>query len=666
MPVAGCNALYRNTVKSALQPRVRPATLRTLTTTGRNGYDRAPQGGSPFDLAVPSVPPPNPHAREIAILGGGLTGLATAYHLSREIPKAKITIYEKNARLGGWIDSETVKVDNGDVLFEWGPRTIRCAPGIMSSAMLEMVCDLDLTNDLVAISKEAAAARNRYLYYPDRLVKMPAPLKGASFSDFIESVRTVLTEPLFERFWNIFKEPWTPLRDENVKDEPLGDFISRRFGKEVANNIASAFFHGVYAGDIYQLSARTLATMMWHLESRNRDEKSSILLEVLADRLNRRGIARADLVRHRQRFAAALNSPDAYLRRVPNPEIFDRLSVYTFKHGLAQLTSALEQRLRQTKNITILESTAVEEVTFEKAQDRLRVGSKSSPAASVYDYVVSTLGPRSMQQFFLSNNPRNPAGTTDERVNAACQHSNKSVNVMVINLYYDNPDLLSIRGFGYLIPRSVPVEQNPERALGVLFGSETSGRFDSVNRRSSPPFYIQREWDKEKGQPVVRPQQEPYDGPDIVHQDTAPGTKLTVMMGGHWWNEWADSDLPTEKQAIEMAQTLLKRHLNIDERPTVAKARLNRNCIPQPPVGYAQDMATIHDALLSKYKGRLKVLGPWWQGAPGMNDCVRVARETAWAIRDHKDELTGLQNYMRESFVVTHLPTRQATIEYTE
>ncbi|ETI19578.1 protoporphyrinogen oxidase [Cladophialophora carrionii CBS 160.54] len=646
MPVAGCNALYRLTVNRAFQPRVRPAILRTLTTTSQHGYNRAPQDGSPFDLGVSPVPPPNPHAREIAVLGGGLTGLATAYHLSREIPKAKITIYEKNARLGGWIDSETVKVDNGEALFEWGPRTIRCAPGIVSSSMLEMVCDLDLTNDLVAISKESAAARNRYLYYPDRLVKMPTPLKGASFSDFLESVHTVLTEPLFDGFWNIFKEPWASLRDEDVKDEPLGDFISRRFGKAVTDNIASAFYHGVYAGDIYQLSARTLATMLWHLESRNRDEKSSILLEVLADRLNRRGIARADIVRHQQRFAAALNSPDAYLRRVPNPEIFDGLSVYTFKHGLAQLTAALEQRLRQTKNITILESSAVEEVTVEKGQDRLRVWSKSSATASpvMYDYVVSTLSPQCMQQFFLSDNTRNAAAKVDEKVNAACQHSNKSVNVMVINLYYSNPNLLSIRGFGYLIPRSVPVEQNPERALGVLFGSETSGRFDS---------------------PVIVPQG-PYDGPDVVQQDTATGTKLTVMMGGHWWSEWAASDLPTEKQAIEMAQTLLKRHLNINEQPAVAKARLNRNCIPQPPVGYAQDMATIHDALLSTYNGRFKVLGPWWQGLPGMNDCVRVARETAWAIRDQKDDLTGLQNYMRESWVVTHLPTRQATIEYTK
>jgi oxygen-dependent protoporphyrinogen oxidase len=496
---------------------------------------------------------------------------------------------------------------------------------------------------------------------------MPTPLKGSSFSEFLQSVQTVLTEPLFEEFWNIFKEPWATLRDEDVKDESLGDFISRRFGKAVTDNLVSAFYHGVYAGDIYQLSARTLATLLWHLESRNRDEESSILLEVLANRLNRRGIARADIVRHQRRFAATLHSRDAFLKRVPNPKVFNGLSVYTFKYGLAQLTSALERRLRLSTNITILESTAVEEVNLVKDQNRLRVRPKHAQTASpaMYDYVVSTLSPEYMQQFFVSDATRSMTGKMDAKVTAACHHSNKSVNVMVINLYYSNPNLLSIRGFGYLIPRSVPIEQNPERALGVLFGSETSGRFDPVHRQSAPPFYLQREWDEERGQPVILPH-EPYDGPDVVHQDTAEGTKLTVMMGGHWWSEWADSDLPTEEQAIEMAVTLLQRHLDIKERPAVAKARLNRNCIPQPPVGYPQDMATIHDALLSTYDGRLKVVGPWWQGLPGMNDCVRAARDTAWAIRDQKDEVTGLQNYMRESWVVTHLPTRQARIEYTK
>lgn len=67
----------------------------------------------------------NPNAKSIAVLGGGITGLATAFELSRIIPDAKITVYETAKKLGGWVDSEIVPVDDGEVVFEWGPRTLR-------------------------------------------------------------------------------------------------------------------------------------------------------------------------------------------------------------------------------------------------------------------------------------------------------------------------------------------------------------------------------------------------------------------------------------------------------------------------------------------------------------------------------------------------------------
>ena len=67
----------------------------------------------------------NPNARNIAVLGGGISGLTTAYNLTRAIPQAKIVLYERNSRVGGWLDSEKIKVRDGEVLFEWGPRSVR-------------------------------------------------------------------------------------------------------------------------------------------------------------------------------------------------------------------------------------------------------------------------------------------------------------------------------------------------------------------------------------------------------------------------------------------------------------------------------------------------------------------------------------------------------------
>lgn len=63
--------------------------------------------------------------RDFAVLGGGITGLATAYYLTQEKPHAKITLYEGSERLGGWLHSTAVDVGNGSVVFEQGPRTLR-------------------------------------------------------------------------------------------------------------------------------------------------------------------------------------------------------------------------------------------------------------------------------------------------------------------------------------------------------------------------------------------------------------------------------------------------------------------------------------------------------------------------------------------------------------
>lgn len=68
---------------------------------------------------------PNPKARNVAVVGGGITGLAAAYNLATALPNARITLFEGRKKLGGWLESELVPVDDGEVLFEWGPRTLR-------------------------------------------------------------------------------------------------------------------------------------------------------------------------------------------------------------------------------------------------------------------------------------------------------------------------------------------------------------------------------------------------------------------------------------------------------------------------------------------------------------------------------------------------------------
>lgn len=71
---------------------------------------------------------------DFAVVGGGLTGLATAYYLAKKLPPSvNITLYEAGDRLGGWVRSERHPVDlggkKGSVLFERGPRSLTSLSG---------------------------------------------------------------------------------------------------------------------------------------------------------------------------------------------------------------------------------------------------------------------------------------------------------------------------------------------------------------------------------------------------------------------------------------------------------------------------------------------------------------------------------------------------------
>jgi oxygen-dependent protoporphyrinogen oxidase len=175
---------------------------------------------------------------------------------------------------------------------------------------------------------------------------------------------------------------------------------------------------------------------------------------------------------------------------------------------------------------------------------------------------------------------------------------------MVVNLYYNDPNLLPERGFGYLIPRSIPFDQNPECALGVIFDSDA-----------------------------------------VQGQDTAKGTKVTVMLGGHWWDGY--EAYPDEEEGVAMAKAVLERHLNVRDEPAYAQSMLQKECIPQYTVGHEARMGSAHRDLLQCFQGKLAVAGNSYLGV-GLNDCVRSARDVVVRIKTGRPT-TGLEFFVDEN-----------------
>ena len=178
---------------------------------------------------------------------------------------------------------------------------------------------------------------------------------------------------------------------------------------------------------------------------------------------------------------------------------------------------------------------------------------------------------------------------------------------MTVNLYFATPRLLNEKGFGYLIPQSVAFEQNPERALGVIFDSDA-----------------------------------------IQGQDTVEGTKLTVMLGGHYWDGW--ETFPSEEEAYDLAMSLIKRHLKIEAKPARYDVNLSKDCIPQYTVGYEDRLKAYAHQVQDQFGGRLRVVGSQ-VGGVGVNDCIKGAWAMARGLRGMgwKDNGTGLERALNEN-----------------
>ena len=512
---------------------------------------------------------------------------------------------------------------------------------------------------------------------------MPGPATGPM--SYLSNIVTLLTEPIFQgAIGSMLAEPFVQDRSKALRDESVGHFLERRFGKTITHNLASAFFHGIYAGDLYKLSVETLLPRLWAIEGGEANESMGVLLRMVDMALKGQKLINLSDVVFRE-FNSSLHLAEG-LNLIKHAETMTRIqneSVYTLANGLGSLAAQLKKVLGQNPNVAIRAGCPIESAVFDKGSKTITLGGgNGDKTSSTHDYVVSTLGPAPLHNFVESSATLRQASISPS-VTTSCTHVNRAVTVMVVNLYYSEPDIIPSQysGFGYLIPSSVPVDQNPERALGVIFGSESSGQRgpDNVLKVEVPRSIIRehitrverslsdleathsdyKEEPRRQLQSMLSTLKEkekiefPNDSDEtnemvtLLGQDTAPGTKLTVMIGGHWWDGWQETDYPSESEAVEMAKSLLARHLNITTEPEVAKARLARNCIPQYPVGYRQDMANIHRGLMSEYQGRLKVAGPWWQGAVGVNDCIRKAKETARDIREQWDEHSGLERYQK-------------------
>ncbi|NOQ25120.1 MAG: protoporphyrinogen oxidase [Bacteroidales bacterium] len=178
---------------------------------------------------------------DIVVLGAGLSGLTTAFYLSKA--GKKVLLIEKDNRTGGVIN--TVKQD--EFIFETGPNT-----GIIGTTEL-----VELFDDLKDKIKPEAAnpkANNRWIWKNKNWHALP--------SGFISAVFT----PLFS-LKDKFRILGEPFRKPGLNpDESVAELVLRRMGKSFLNYAIDPFISGIYAGDPSKLVTKYALPKLYNLE----------------------------------------------------------------------------------------------------------------------------------------------------------------------------------------------------------------------------------------------------------------------------------------------------------------------------------------------------------------------------------------------------------------
>ena len=238
----------------------------------------------------------------IAVIGGGISGLAAAHRLIELNPTTQVTLIEASARLGG-----TIRTDEREgFLLERGPDSfISEKPEAVALAKR-----LGIESRLIETN---AKYRRSFIVRNGRLRPVPQGFQLMAPS----RIWPFLTTDIFSLGGKarMAADLVLPRRTTNgVSDESLSSFVRRRLGREALDRMAQPMVGGIYTADPETLSLRATLPRFLDMEREHR----SLILAMLRKTRAQSGTSGA-------RYSLFLS----------------------FDQGMGVLVNALEQKLTQ-------------------------------------------------------------------------------------------------------------------------------------------------------------------------------------------------------------------------------------------------------------------------------------------------------------------------------
>ncbi|MFM7188979.1 MAG: protoporphyrinogen oxidase [Armatimonadota bacterium] len=294
--------------------------------------------------------------RRVVIVGGGVSGLSTAWLLNEKATEAgipmHITVLEAANRFGGKVRTDTVD-GYGDKPFiiEAGPDSFLT----QKPWALRLARKIGLDKDILGTNDKV---RNIFVLSKGRPVKLP------------EGVLLVVPTKIWPFVMSPLISVWGKLRmgmdlilpaKKDNTDEALGDFVRRRLGQEALDKIAEPLMAGIYNAEVDKQSILATFPRFREVEQQH----GSLIRGMIAQK------------------AKAPSAP-------PAPGDKTRVSMFvSFKQGTEAFVTALVASLTDASNVALHKTTVVEAIDTNHASHGYTITTGNGNVIEADDIVLT-------------------------------------------------------------------------------------------------------------------------------------------------------------------------------------------------------------------------------------------------------------------------------------
>ena len=337
--------------------------------------------------------------RRVVVVGGGITGLATAYYLQRSAAAGRldVMVLEAAPRPGGKLRTEC----RDGFLIEAGPDSFLTA----KPAAVELCRELGLADAMIP----QLQPRGAYVLRRGRLVPIPAGMRLVHPTRPWALLRSPLLSPAGRL--RALAHPLVPPRRDAGADQSVGAYVQRRYGAELLRVLGEPLLAGIHLADPWQLSLAATFPALHAPQPRDGPSSHSSA----------------------RRPAATLPAQSPHLRGSP---------FVSLTGGMQQLSSALAARLGGS----LRTGTAVAAIRAAARGYRLRL---EGPAAGNGEELAASA--------VVVTTPAAAAARLVNRLNpplAELLGAAEATSSAIVTLGYRDPEVaLPLPGSGFLVPR---------------------------------------------------------------------------------------------------------------------------------------------------------------------------------------------------------------------